>query len=96
LKLTSPDQEEILTNKNMSEEILKRLDEMQEDIKVIKEYIPKTDRVKNSEYRRLRGISQRTLTYWFEADCPREDDQHVSIKAVDEWRRTRSTRKPKK
>lgn len=80
----------------MSEEILKRLDEMQEDIKVIKEYIPKTDKVKNSDYRKLRGISQRTLTYWFEDGCPREDDQHVSIKAVDEWRRSKSTRTNKK
>jgi hypothetical protein len=94
---------EKLSNKNnMSDEALKKLDlllekneKMEQDLKDIKEYIPCTDRVKNMEYCRLRKISRRTLDNWFDDGCPREDKEHVSIKAVDEFKRNTSTRKKK-
>jgi hypothetical protein len=64
------------------------------ELKEIKEYIGERDVVPNAEYCRLRKISTATLKKYFGKPatestpaCPREDYYHVSIKAVDNWRR---------
>jgi len=91
----------------MSEEALKKLEEIQktqlkqgEDLNEIKEFISKRDVVTNPEYCNLKKKNGKpmpmpTLIGWFKKGCPREDSRHVSIKAVDEWARTRNTRKAK-
>lgn len=87
----------------MSDEAEKKLDllleksaKMEQDIRDIKEYIPVTDKVKNSEYCRLRGVKKRTFDRWLtKQGCPRLDRYHVSIKEFDKWISETSTRKKK-
>jgi hypothetical protein len=80
----------------MSEEALKKLNEIHEDMKEIKEFISKRDVVTNEAYCTLKGMKIRKLREWFAKKpdgCPREDARHVSIKAVDNWARTKYTKK---
>jgi hypothetical protein len=84
----------------MSDEALKKLDEIHTEIQEIKKWIPNSDRVTNEQYCVLRtnsgaNLSVSGLKKWFEKGCPREDSQHVSIKSVDEWARDNNTRKKK-
>lgn len=86
----------------MSDEALKKLEEIEKkidyqniEIKEIKSYIGNRDRVRNQEYCDLRGMKLRTLKTWFAIEddpCPRKDYRHVSIKEVDEWIQKRNTR----
>lgn len=74
-------------------EIEKEVKEINGKLDEIMEFISKRDRITSSEYCELRGIKLRTLIGWFKKGCPREDARHVSIKAVDNWARTKNTRK---
>lgn len=89
----------------MSKEILKMLSEIKEDVSLlkqgqedVKEYITIRDRVTLAEYCALRmykgkPLLIRTLKDWIAKGCPKEDVEHVSIKAVDNYMRTKHTRK---
>lgn len=81
----------------MSDEALKKLNEIQEDMKEIKEYIAKNDVVKNIDFCNQRNppIAYPTLIGWFQKGCPRVDSRHVSKKEVNEWVSKNNTRKKK-
>ncbi len=90
----------------MSDEALRKLEEIQKDVNVlkrgqeeIKEFIAIRDRVTLTEYCALRmfngePLKIRTLKGWLKKGCPREDHNHVSIKAVDNYMRTKHTKQP--
>ena len=85
----------------MSDEVMKKLDEINEVVKDVKQYIPLLDIVTNKKYCEIRTARGASLTVdglkkWFEKGCPRVDSQHVSIMAVDKWAEENNTRKPKK
>lgn len=78
------------------EEILERLQKMQDDLTEIKSFIGERDIMSSHEYCRLRDLPISTLRNWFAKGCPREGNRHVSKKAVDEWRRKTATRQTNK
>jgi hypothetical protein len=81
----------------MGDEALKKLTEIQEDMKEIKEFISARDKIKNKDYciQRDPKISYATLLGWFAKGCPRIDSRHVSIKEVDKWVAEKNTKKTK-
>jgi hypothetical protein len=79
----------------MGDEALKKLNEIHEDMKEIKQFISARDKVKNRDYCTLRGISYYTILGWFAKGCPRLDSRHVSVKAVDQWVEEKNTKKSK-
>ena len=80
----------------MLKEMEGKLGLVQEDLCVVKKYIPSTDRVTNKEYCKMRGITRRCLDKWFAKGCPREDNRHVSTSKVDKWAAENNTRQVKK
>lgn len=84
----------------MSDEALKKLEEIQQSVNVILTYIPQIDVVTNEKYCELRSASGSKLTIrglreWFKKGCPRKDSRHVSVSDVNKWAEGRNTRQAK-
>ncbi len=69
----------------------KNIQELNEKMDSIIEFIGATDKVTNILFCEEEKITGQTLLNWFKRGCPRLDNRHVSRSGVKKWKRENCT-----